>query len=52
MKETAMNDMWKLELTDDSSQAKWTEIQQSGTDSNNIPEERSFHKMITIGTDL
>ena len=52
MKETAMNDMWKLELTDDSSEAKWTEIKQSGTDNNHIPEERSFHKMITIGTDL
>jgi len=52
MSETAMNDMWKLQLLDgeqgDTPKAIWTEIKQEGT----IPEARSFHKMITIGNNL
>jgi hypothetical protein len=45
MAETTMADMWKLELN---SSAKWTEVEQ-GAD---VPEKRSFHKMIAVGTDL
>ena len=50
MSETAMNDMWKLQLSDGDGTPKavWTEIKQVG----DIPEARSFHKMITIGTSL
>lgn len=52
MSETAMNDMWKLQLSDgdgdNAPKAVWTEIKQEG----DIPEARSFHKMITIGTCL
>jgi len=52
MSETAMNDMWKLQLSDGGEggtpKAVWTEIKQEG----NIPEARSFHKMIAIGSDL
>lgn len=50
MKEQAMNDLWKLEVVSsgDERSAKWTEVTPAG----DLPEARSFHKMIAISTDL
>lgn len=52
MGEEALGDMWKLDIHDDGEHrgAEWTKIGDCGN--NNAPEPRSFHKMISISTDL
>eukprot|EP00984_Skeletonema_dohrnii_P021604 scaffold10845_cov103-Skeletonema_dohrnii-CCMP3373.AAC.1 len=59
MGENAMNDMWMLTLHDETTTtatitAKWTQINASSNDtpSDVLPEARSFHKMIAIGSNL
>mmetsp|Transcript_14728 Transcript_14728/g.21839 ORF Transcript_14728/g.21839 Transcript_14728/m.21839 type:complete len:435 (+) Transcript_14728:48-1352(+) len=57
MGENAMNDMWMLTLHEDettAATAKWTQINASSNDtpSDVLPEARSFHKMIAIGSNL
>ena len=52
MGENALNDMWKLQIVtsdDGNVRAEWTEITLVGDE---VPEARSFHKMIAVGTDL
>jgi len=51
--ETALGDVWKLELVDgveNEVRAMWTEITPSA--SSESPEARSFHKMVAVSTDL
>lgn len=49
MEEAAMNDLWKLNVTGDTGTETWTEVVATqGTP----PENRSFHKMIAIGSKL
>jgi len=50
--ETALNDLWKLEIIDAEGEyrARWTEITPAA--GSELPEARSFHKMISISTDL
>ena len=57
MDENALNDLWMLQLHHDDENdttttnmtAKWTQIKPTTP---KIPEARSFHKMITVGTNL
>ena len=52
MGENALNDMWKLQIVtsnDGNVRAEWTEITPV---SDSVPEARSFHKMIAVGTNL
>mmetsp|Transcript_19305 Transcript_19305/g.34893 ORF Transcript_19305/g.34893 Transcript_19305/m.34893 type:complete len:365 (-) Transcript_19305:154-1248(-) len=53
IEETALGDLWKLEIisADNNQQlrAKWTEVPPATAE---LPEARSFHKMIAISTDL
>jgi len=52
MGENAMNDLWMLTIDPDTNlnyTANWTQI---NYDTTKIPEARSFHKMIAIGTNL
>lgn len=55
MGENAMNDMWMLQIVLDDTETKnsatirWTQIISQG---DNIPEARSFHKMIAVGTNI
>lgn len=53
MGENAMNDMWMLQVDDitennTAMMIRWTQISQG----DNIPEARSFHKMIAVGTNI
>ncbi|KAL7537818.1 hypothetical protein ACHAXR_008102 [Thalassiosira sp. AJA248-18] len=54
VEETALSDLWKLEISssseDEHHRVKWTEITPVG--GSEMPEARSFHKMIAIATDL
>eukprot|EP00574_Skeletonema_japonicum_P000167 CAMPEP_0201739112 /NCGR_PEP_ID=MMETSP0593-20130828/45602_1 /ASSEMBLY_ACC=CAM_ASM_000672 /TAXON_ID=267983 /ORGANISM="Skeletonema japonicum, Strain CCMP2506" /LENGTH=541 /DNA_ID=CAMNT_0048233361 /DNA_START=263 /DNA_END=1888 /DNA_ORIENTATION=- len=57
MGENAMNDLWMLQIDPDHNDttATWTQIHDNTTDSTTtttVPEARSFHKMIAIGTNL
>eukprot|EP00577_Skeletonema_sp_RCC1716_P021590 CAMPEP_0113420872 /NCGR_PEP_ID=MMETSP0013_2-20120614/27573_1 /TAXON_ID=2843 ORGANISM="Skeletonema costatum, Strain 1716" /NCGR_SAMPLE_ID=MMETSP0013_2 /ASSEMBLY_ACC=CAM_ASM_000158 /LENGTH=371 /DNA_ID=CAMNT_0000308407 /DNA_START=460 /DNA_END=1571 /DNA_ORIENTATION=+ /assembly_acc=CAM_ASM_000158 len=54
MGENAMNDMWMLTVHEDTTTtAKWTQINASSDDTTSVlPEARSFHKMIAIGSNL
>jgi len=51
MNESPLNDLWKFHAPTE----RWSRVIFSSDDddaSSNIPEERSFHKMIAVGTDL
>lgn len=48
MQEKAMNDLWKLDCSGPAGTETWEQVQGGGT----LPEERSFHKMLCIGSSL
>ena len=50
MGEKALNDMWVLDCSGKAGDESWSEITYNST--SNPPEARSFHKMISIGTNL
>ena len=64
MGENAMNDMWMLQIVENNNdnggevKVKWTQIhpssssQQDDNNMNVLPEARSFHKMIAVGTNI
>ena len=47
MQEAAMDDMWVFDIETE----KWNQVDCDGGD-DDIPEARSFHKMVSVGTDL
>eukprot|EP00121_Abeoforma_whisleri_P002114 Awhi_evm1s1892 len=48
MEEAAMNDLWKLDCSGEAGTEKWTLVIPDG----DVPEPRSFHRMLSIGTNL
>mmetsp|Transcript_21347 Transcript_21347/g.43072 ORF Transcript_21347/g.43072 Transcript_21347/m.43072 type:complete len:352 (-) Transcript_21347:83-1138(-) len=49
MGEKALNDMWVLDCAGEAGSEKWEEVFYAG---GTPPDPRSFHKMISVGTDL
>lgn len=47
MSEAALNDMWMWDPTNG-----WKEVRYNNSEANDVPEARSFHRMVAVGTDL
>lgn len=52
MQEQAMNDLWKLDCSGEPGSEKWSEVIPNADEGDDVPEARSFHKMLCIGDSL
>lgn len=52
MEEKAMNDLWVLDCSGEPGTEKWSQIEPDLENGDDPPEERSFHQMLCIGSDL
>ena len=52
MQERAMNDLWRLDCSGEPGSEKWTLVSPDLEKGDAPPEERSFHKMICVGSNL